>query len=310
MSIAIITEVFQNIETCTQWSLQLLNIVSTKKDGIGYSCRQIELSPSSKLPELLKEISGIYLHGKKKAISLYQDVREYDGTANSLTVYKLQADSELIANEFNALLEAIANPDTESDPFSYNSAYLLKGILTLDENEVPLKLISMQNPVTTLKNKFAHNHGKFYEISDKVLSLRPTMDVLILDKSIYFLSLAGENLFNMARSYKKVCHDKVEQIEQSAIVTDTEIFKGVAESGHNPRKFVAFNEKRLTALKNKNTRNSIAKKFSIPLDAETGKFDTSVDGASEKIVKLLCNKGMLDPFDKDAVEVDGARQWK
>ena len=133
---------------------------------------------------------------------------------------------------------------------------------------------------------------------------------LDLDKSIYFLSLAGENLFNMARSYKKVCHDKVEQIEQSAIVTDTEIFKGVAESGHNPRKFVAFNEKRLTALKNKNTRNSIAKKFSIPLDAETGKFDTSVDGASEKIVKLLCNKGMLDPFDKDAVEVDGARQWK
>ena len=81
-------------------------------------------------------------------------------------------------------------------------------------------------------------------------------------------------------------------------------------SGHNPRRFVSFNEERLTALKKKAKRTSIAAKFSIPLDPASGKFDTTVEGASEKIVKLLCNKGMLDPFDNDAVEVDGARQWK
>lgn len=310
MSLSIITEVFQNINNCTQWSLQLLNIVSTSKNNIGYSSRQIELSPANKLSELLSEIADNYLHGKKKAISLCQEVCDYDGTANSRVVYKLQSDSELISAEFKALIESVSAPDIENDPFSYKSAYLLKGVLILGGNEVPVKLVSMQNPVTTLKNKFAHSQGNFYEISDKILSLRPTIDVLILDKSVYLLSLAGENLFNMARSYKKVCHDKVEQIEQSDIVTDAEIFKGIAESGHNPRKFVAFNEKRLAALKNYNTRNSIAKKFSIPLDADTGKFDTSVDGTSEKIVKLLCNKGMVDPFDNDAVEVDGARRWK
>ena len=54
----------------------------------------------------------------------------------------------------------------------------------------------------------------------------------------------------------------------------------------------------------------MAKRFFIPLDDAGDKFDATVEGAAEKIVKLLCNKGMIDPFEKTAVEVDGARQWK
>ena len=54
----------------------------------------------------------------------------------------------------------------------------------------------------------------------------------------------------------------------------------------------------------------MSKQFNIPLDATGEKFDASVEGAAEKIVKLLCNKGMVDPFEKNAVEVDGARQWR
>ena len=286
MSIQKITDIFQNLNNCTLWSLQLLNIVTTKKDGIGYSSREIELSPAERLTKLLEDIAEIYLNGKKKALSLYQDVREYDGTANSLTIYKMSTDNE------------------------YTSAYVIKGIINLDGEEVSVKMFSMQNPITTLKNKFAHDKGRFYEISHQVLSLRPTIDVVVIGETVYFLTMAGENLFNMARSYKKVCQAKVDLIVKNDIVTDTEVFSGIAVSGHNPRRFVSFNEERLAALKKKAKRTSIAAKFSIPLDPASGKFDTTVEGASEKIVKLLCNKGMLDPFDNDAVEVDGARQWK
>ena len=310
MSIPKITDIFQNLNNCTLWSLQLLNIVTTKKDGIGYSSREIELSPADRLTKLLEDIAEIYLNGKKKALSLYQDVREYDGTANSLTIYKMSTDNELITSEYKALLAAVSDPDTEGDPFKYTSAYVIKGIIDLDGEEVSVKMFSMQNPITTLKNKFAHDKGRFYEISHQVLSLRPTIDVVVIGENVYFLTMAGENLFNMARSYKKVCQAKVDLIVKNDIVTDTEAFSSIAVSGHNPRRFVSFNEERLTALKKKAKRTSIAAKFSIPLDPASGKFDTTVEGASEKIVKLLCNKGMLDPFDNDAVEVDGARQWK
>ena len=81
------------------------------------------------------------------------------------------------------------------------------------------------------------------------------------------------------------------------------------ESGHNPRKFVSFNDKRLEVLKKKSERIKYAKMFSIPLDESGNKFDVTAEGAAEKLVKFLCNKGMLDPIEQNAVEVDGAKKW-
>lgn len=310
MSLDMIKRVFQNLSTGTNWSLQLLNIKTSKRTGTGYSSRQITLTPNERLATLINDIATVYTRNGKKTVATYRAVREYDGTADALTVYKLSSTHELISEEYAALVQVIADPNNEDDPFEYTSAYLIKGQLDMDGENTPIKLISMQNPVTTLKHKFLRKRGTFEELSDKVLSLRPTMDILVIGETVYFLTLAGENLFNMARSYKAVCHQKVEEVEQADIIKGIETFKSAAEAGHNPRRFIAFNESRLTALKKKNVRVAMAKRFSIPLDADGDKFDATVDGATEKIVKLLCNKGMIDPFEKTAVEVDGARQWQ
>lgn len=310
MSLDRIKNVFENLSTGTNWSLQLLNIKTSKRTGTGYSSRQISLSPSERLDALINDIAAVYTGNGKKAISTYRSVRDYDGTADALTVYKLPSTHELISAEYASFVQVIADPNNEDDPFEYTSAYLLKGQLTMDGENTAIKLISMQNPVTTLKHKFLRKKGTFEELSDKVLSLRPTMDILVVGDTVYFLTLAGENLFNMARSYKAVCHQKIEEVEQADIISGIETFKATAETGHNPRRFIAFNESRLTALKKKNVRVAMAKRFSIPLDAAGDKFDATAEGTTEKIVKLLCNKGMIDPFEKTAVEVDGARQWQ
>lgn len=310
MSLDIIKSVFENLSAGTNWSLQLLNIKTSKRTGTGYSSRQITIAPNERLATLINDIAAVYIGNGKKAIATYRSVRDYDGTADALTVYKLPSTHELISAEYANFVQVIADPNNEDDPFEYTSAYLLKGQLTIDGENTAIKLISMQNPVTTLKNKFLRKEGTFKELSDKVLSLRPTMDIIVVGDTVYFLTLAGENLFNMARSYKAVCHQKIEEVEQADIISGIETFKAVAETGHNPRRFIAFNESRLTALKKKNVRVAMAKRFSIPLDAAGDKFDATAEGTAEKIVKLLCNKGMIDPFEKTAVEVDGARQWQ
>ncbi len=310
MSLEIIKNVFQNLNTGTNWSLQLLNIKTSKRKGTGYSSGQIILKTNEQLTALINDIAAIYNGNGKKAVDTYRAVREYDGTADALTVYKLTSTHELISGEYAAFVQVIADPNNEDDPFEYTSTYLLKGQLEMDGENTPIKLISMQNPVTILKHKFLRKRGTFEELSDKVLSLRPTMDILVVGETVYFLTLAGENLFNMARSYKAVCHQKVEEVEQADIISGIEVFKSTAESGHNPRRFIAFNESRLIALKEKSVRVAMAKRFSIPLDTAEDKFDATVEGATEKIVKLLCNKGMIDPFEQTAVEVDGARQWQ
>lgn len=310
MPLDTIKNVFQNLGTGTNWSLQLLNIKTSKRTGTGYSSRQITLCPSERIITLINDVATIYTGSGKKSLDAFREVREYDGTTDALTIYKLDVHNELISTEYANFVQVIADPNVEDNPFEYTSAYLLKGQMAVNEEDTSVKLISMQNPVTTLKHKFLRKNGTFEELTDKVLSLRPTMDIVVIGETVYFLTLAGENLFNMARSYKVVCHQKIGEIEQADIIAGIDSFKSTAESGHNPRRFIAFNESRLSALKKKSVRVAMAKRFSIPLDAAGDKFDATADGATEKIVKLLCNKGMIDPFEKTAVEVDGARQWQ
>ena len=309
MSIELLNSVFDGVHRTTEWSLQLLRITTSKREGTKYASRQIMLDPAGTLDTFVKELSQRYRSNGKGSLSSFNGVSEYDGTADGLTIYKLQKDNPLIMSEYESFVTVIADPDVEADAMSFTSAYLIKGAVEISGEQTPLKMVSMQNPITSLSHKFWQANGKFSEIRGPVLSLRKNVDVIILRDTVYFLTLAGENLFNMARAYKNVCHDAVVEVEAAGFIFGIDCFKSVAESGHNPRRFVSFNRERFEALKNTNTRKAMAKQFAIPLDADN-KFDATVDGASEKIVKLLCNKGMIDPFKKSPVEVTGAKQWQ
>lgn len=81
----------------------------------------------------------------------------------------------------------------------------------------------------------------------------------------------------------------------------------IAGHGHNPRKFVSFNDEHLEKLKKASNRKKVAEKFNISLDGN--KFDTTKSDTSDKLVKLLCDRGMVDPFDDNPMEVAGSKKW-
>lgn len=301
--------VFAALPTCKAWSLQLLKVNTSKRSGTSYVGREITLSPEGTLASFVEEISDRYITENKGVLASYHDIMEYDGSTVDKVVYSLSKTNTLILNEYNTLIEAIANPDTELDPLEFKAnAYVLRGIIYVDDEEKAIKLISMQNPVTSLKHKFMRANGTFTEITDKVISLRTSIDVIIMNETVYMLTLAGENLFNMERAYKGICSEKLEQIESCSIVTDFTAFSSVAGSGHNPRKFVSFNDSHLQKLRNSKSRVKMARKFNIPMDGDL--FDTTQPGAADKIVKLLCNRGMVDPFDDNPMEVAGSKKWE
>lgn len=162
--------------------------------------------------------------------------------------------------------------------------------------------------LATLKHKFLRANGVFKEIEDKVISLRTSIDVMIYDDAVYMFTLAGEKLFDLERSYRATCSQKIEEIGNSNILNDIDSFSLIAGKGHNPRKFVSFNDSHFQKLKNANSRRKMAEKFKIPLDGD--KFDTTQDGAVDKIVKLLCDRAMVDPFDEYPMEVAGSKKWE
>ena len=113
----------------------------------------------------------------------------------------------------------------------------------------------------------------------------------------------------MERAYKTVCRDKIEDVISSGIVSDESTFRQCAASGHNPRRFVSFDENRLRKMKDDaGFKNRIAEKFGI-IQTPEGILDSSDSENVNRIVKFLCKKGMIDPVNDDPVEVEGARQW-
>lgn len=221
MSIRKIKGIFENVATCEAWSLQLLQIKNSKRNGTTYCGREITLSPEGTLTNFLSEISDRYCSQEKGLEKMFERVTDYDGSTIDKTIYKLTTSNELISTKYPALIEAIGNPDSEVDPLEFSAqAYILKGVISIDGEELSVKLISMRNPVTSLKHKFLRSNGTFTEISDKVISLRTAIDVVIVDETVYMLTLAGENLFNMERAYKAVCKKQITNITDSNIIND------------------------------------------------------------------------------------------
>ena len=304
-----IRNILQNLNHAKNWSLQVLQIKFSKRSGTEYIGREITFEPAGRLEKFVSEVSDFYVGEKGSFDAKFTSLSEYDGSANGKTIYKLDGKSSLIASEYNSLIQALADPNSEVDPFEMKTrASVLIGQFEKDDEIIPVKLVSMQNPITMLKHRFMQNKGTFKELDEKVLTLRPTIDVLIYGDEVYLFTLSGENLFNMERSYKVLCCDYIAKVQESEIVVNIDKFMSVASSGHNPRRFVSYNQSHLEKLKNPSTRRKIAEKFSIPMSE--GKFDTNQDGATEKIVKILCDKGMVDPFENLPMEVPSAKKWE
>jgi hypothetical protein len=309
MSISKIKSVFENLTTCDAWSIQLLQIKSSRRNGTTYCGREITLSPKDTLTNFLTEISDKYCSQEKGIEKMFESVTDYDGSTIDKTIYKLDSGSELIANEYRLFIEAIGNPDSEIDPLKLSAqAYVIKGVVCISDEEINVKLVSMQNPVTLLKNKYWFANGTFTEFKDKVISLRTTIDVVIIDNTVYMMTLAGENLFNMERAYKSICEKQITNITALNILNDAVAFSAVASFGHNPRKFISFNDSYLQKLNSANIRKKMSRKFNIPLDGD--KFDMSKPGTADKIVKILCSRGMVDPFDQNPMEVSSSKKWE
>lgn len=309
MSLERLQSAFKYLNRCEAWSIQLLRIKTSKTKGTEYAAFSINLSPQGKLKQFVEEISDHYSKEDKHELNSSLRVQEYDGTMDGNTIYTLRIRDSLIAEEYSAFVTALANAEQEADPLSQRlQAYVIQGKVIIDAEEISVKLISMQNPITTLKHKFLHEKNAFKEIETKVLSLRPTIDVMILNDKIYFITMSGERLFNMERAYRTVCDNKVTILEQSGILSDANVFGNVARTGHHPRMFISFNEGRFQRLTDESTRRKYAELFEIPL--KDGAFDTSIIEAADKLVRLLCNRGMVDPFEEQPVEVSSARKWR
>lgn len=153
MSLDKLRTVFKEIKQCNAWSLQLLRISFSKKDGVSYSCMEVRIHPDDEVEKLVLDISERFTNDKNGKLSSYQKVTDYDGQAEATFIYKLATDSELVREAYGRLLEKIESPDPEGDPFAKQMhAYVLRGRIGIGEEKKDVTLVSMQNPITVIRN--------------------------------------------------------------------------------------------------------------------------------------------------------------
>lgn len=109
------------------------------------------------------------------------------------------------------MLEAVGKPEREESLKTLEAkASVIRGKIKEGDEKKPVLLVSMKSPVTTLKHKFCYEAGRYREITDKVLSLRSNVDVVLYDGTAFLLTMEGEKLFQMERAYKNVSAKKID----------------------------------------------------------------------------------------------------
>ena len=309
MSLQKIKQTFDNLPSCTAWCLKLLNVREINGES-AYNAHDITVTTSEAIIQFTEEVAQTYTKEKGR-LSKYQMVCDYDGSAIENRIYKIENSSELISESYSKLINAMDNADMKGNALEFSAnAYVLRGNVLIDGTRVSISLFTIINPFKVLKHTLAYDGDSFKVLKDKYLMLRGYVDVAIIDDTAYLFNMNGEKLFNMERAYRAICSDRVEEIIVSGVVSDKDMFRQYATSGHNPRKFVAFDEKRLQKIENDGSfRKRMAEKFGI-IQTSEGLFDSSDGSNVNRIVKFLCKKGMIDPVNDNPVEVEGARQWR
>ena len=304
MSLTYLKSVFNALEQLDSISVQVLRVTNAK-DGSHYYARQIEIQPEE---DLIEFISGFRDH-YSRTIDTVSSLDDYQGDIVNGNYYKLPLTDDLICTDYQVLVNTLSNPSVEGNIAKKSwTALVIKGVIQIDDNESPVMLFSMKSPVTAFRNKFIMSgKDKFRKVSEPILTLNKNLDAIIINGFLYMLTMQAENLFNMERSYKLRCGEKVEEIVNLGILTNNDVFKNIATKGQNPRKFVSFNQSRLDALKETNSRKKYMKMFQIDMKDE--KIDTEANKSTERLVKFLCNKAMLDPVDEGPREVSAAKAW-
>ncbi len=298
-----IKEIIDKLDDCETWSVNMLKFQSTEREGYSCFAREIMFSSNEELMNYITDIKDNYI-GKKPLLERFTEIREYDGTTDVNVIYELDINSELLNDAYGKIMGALLNADQEMDPFREKyGAYVLSGNVM----GKAIYLIKMRSPFVNLKNNYIFNRSKFTKIKVPILSLKLTVDVMIYGNKVFLFKNSVEMLFDMVKAYKLKADICIKEILDSEIISGNELFHKVASSGHNPRRFIKYDKSHLEELKNEVRRKEIGAKFGIPM--KEGKFYIDDEESTNKLIKVLCQRGMLDPFDNEPMEVSGSRNW-
>ena len=296
MSKEILKDIMDNIISIPSWKVCALKH-NSKKRQIEYSCCDIQLSKND-IQDIIQDYHDTFF--KKYADDQWK-VEQYTGFDPDHVIRTISTEHDLIKSSWTLLKESIQRSVDSASLLDFEAnAYLLIG----KYNDQYIYLITNRKLQYNYTNKkhYSFRNNELIRMKEPLFSFSKSFDILVWNRNAYFFGISGETLLDLERSYKRICHKHLEEIEQANIIQDMELFRKVASFGHYPRQFLTFNSQVFAKLQTSEGK-MITNQCNIQFDEETGKFILNDQADAERFLKIICDKAKRELFENGFCEV-------
>lgn len=270
--------------------------------NLRYISHRVSVRPHDEWNAFLVELADL----SRSLFDSFQ-VRPYDGTVlDKGDVFEISVHDRKVCRAYEGFVASLAHASVEHKAEELNpNASVVRG---LDECGKDVFMVSTRSPLMQLKHRFLRADHVYTAITDPVLTLSTKTDVVVIGDKMYFPTIAGAQMFVSESICRNIASERIEEIKQVKYLTGMDHFEDVALKGVNVRRFLGYNEQRVVDLKRVVCREKIANKFGIAMKGN--KLDLTNPDDADRFIRVVCNRGMLDPFDDKAVEVSSSKSWE
>lgn len=311
MQPTIIQKVFDLSVTASaeDWQLSALRI-NRSHETTEYETHTISLSPADAMAEYLKEMRDRYVGGEEPLIDDNTDVVEHDGCLHETPVEHLPSTDAFFAEDYGKLCHAMENPEVNGSPLDLQpNALALRYAGKVSPVKQPIYLLFKKTPFSIFKNRFWRRGDVFSRLTDVILTLPTQIDLMIVGRDVFIFTSSGSGIATDNAAARKVAERELEGLSKETFIAGASVLQEVGGKRKNARLFRAMNEGRKSRLRtDKKFCAKMADAFGIP--CRKGVLEVSDPADAERLLKLLCMRGMIDPFAESPVEVSGSVAWK
>jgi hypothetical protein len=308
MSYSLIKEGLERVKEVTSWEAQLIEY-DHKTHPDEFKCYTLNFSSPEFLLDVIKGMCDTY----SKIVDSYNGkVLEYTGSNPKHVIDKLSTDSDLIHHSWSSLIQHLTTCDdtTSLNDIKANAFIFIGTYPDGSGGSKNLYMITRQNPILNFKKKsfrerpvLSTKNNIITKSNDPLVQFNKSFDALIYNNVVYMINTNCESIFNMEHSYKVICKKCIDELEQENIIKDIDSFRQHAYAQQTPKKFITYDSNVLAMLKTPKGHQLLTKKFKIPFDRSTKKYDLSEDQNAKNFILLICGKTKNNLLDDGLCEV-------
>lgn len=294
-------------KSITNWTAYFMNYDHIRKPN-EFNIYKLPFATDTLLKDTITEMCDVFKNTVDKSVDKISD---YTADNPKNTMDKLNVRDTIISDNWTNILTGIDSSDSSVDLKSVKvNSYLFKGVYLNDDGENrAIYLLTVKNPILNYKkqrNIFSFKNNSIEKTNEPLVQFKKSFDMIIFEDVLYAINNTFEGLFNMERSRKIVCREKIQSLTDADIVLDIDSYTSFATSGFNPRKFITYNATIVEKLKQNEWKNKLATELKIPIDQTTQKFDLSETANAKNFTLAICDKIKLNMFDDGVCEVSAA----